>query len=579
MEQTIQTQRRQAWLCALGMTAAFFALIFLRLNFRYAMNDDVTILRCLMGYENGRPAHYELFTHALLAWPLWVLHSLFPLVPWYTWAQLAALFLSLTVIAKSLMLCCLNHDKPMWAGAVLALVYFAAFGLEYTVQPTFSCTAAMPGAAAVAQLFSLDDRRASARELKTGMLGSALLLSLGSAFRFDALYPCLAYCALAVVVLFWERLISKRSVRSLLSASLVMCAVIIGMVGIRLAEKEFHPSPEYLAWNEERVEVMDYRKLSDIPQEVLDELGWDDTTLKLVGNWFFLDGSITTDAFSTINDTLDQLDERTPGMQLQDALHLLHGRISKSSYAFLLMGGAVLAGLAAAVYALFQPGRRLCRLFAVLCTFAGFGVMLLYLGFKGRVPMRAISAMAMPAMVMALCLLPFSLPRTRPARICLCVLAAVMAVYTLVQAAPLYRLYQRQPDALPPGQAHAALETYAVQHPDCLFIADNAIADDDLDPFPDYPDGLPMNISYWGGWDMRSPESEKLFARFGLDVWNFDPEAFLREDVLFAAVQEDPPEMLVEWLEKRTGKEISWETIAQSGEVSILHFTENEAAQ
>ena len=85
-----------------------------------------------------------------------------------------------------------------------------------------------------------------------------------------------------------------------------------------------------------------------------------------------------------------------------------------------------------------------------------------------------------------------------------------------------------------------------------------------------------MNISYWGGWSMRSPESEALFARFGLDVWHFDPEAFLRGDVFFATLSgNDPPEMLLAWLEAKTGKEIGWRVYAEQGKVSILQFYEN----
>ena len=149
-----QRCRRTAWLIAFLMTAVLYAFIALKMDVRFAMNDDAIIQRALMGYETGRPAAFHLYTHGLLVWPMFLLYSFFPLLPWYAITQLALMFLALTVIAKGLMQVFVRYEKPMWAGAVLAAAFFAAFGLEYVTQFTFTYTAALLGAAAVAQVMS-----------------------------------------------------------------------------------------------------------------------------------------------------------------------------------------------------------------------------------------------------------------------------------------------------------------------------------------------------------------------------------------------------------------------------------------
>ena len=97
------TKRRRGvvcWLAGLGMTAAMFAFIFLVLDPQYAVNDDSGILRSFMGYETGVPAHFHIYLHGLLAWPLHWLGLAAPGVAWFSWMQLAFLFSGLRGLSK-----------------------------------------------------------------------------------------------------------------------------------------------------------------------------------------------------------------------------------------------------------------------------------------------------------------------------------------------------------------------------------------------------------------------------------------------------------------------------------------------
>ena len=100
---TVRRRSAVCWLAALGMTAAMFALIFLVLDPQYAVNDDSGILRPFMGFETGEPAHFHIYLHGLLAWPLHWLVLALPGVAWLSWMQLAFLFLASAVCQKSIM--------------------------------------------------------------------------------------------------------------------------------------------------------------------------------------------------------------------------------------------------------------------------------------------------------------------------------------------------------------------------------------------------------------------------------------------------------------------------------------------
>ena len=110
--------RRLAWLISLAITAGLFLFIAFFLDWRYSQNDDISILRSFMGYETGEPAHFQIFIHGLLAWPIYWLAKAFPTVAWFSIVQIALLCLSCWMIFKSVMQCFVNRDKPLWLSLI-----------------------------------------------------------------------------------------------------------------------------------------------------------------------------------------------------------------------------------------------------------------------------------------------------------------------------------------------------------------------------------------------------------------------------------------------------------------------------
>ena len=152
-------KRGLCWLIAAVMTAAMMVFVLLCTDVTFAANDDSSIMRALMGYESGEPARVHLFIHGLITLPLALLGTWFPGLPWFTYAQLMLLALSAMVIAKSIMQSFVKHRQPLVLGALTAAAFLIALCMKYVTLLTFTQTAAMLGAAAAAQMLSIEHER------------------------------------------------------------------------------------------------------------------------------------------------------------------------------------------------------------------------------------------------------------------------------------------------------------------------------------------------------------------------------------------------------------------------------------
>jgi len=556
--------RALAWWIAAAMTAVMMLAVLGFADVRFATNDDAPILRAFMGYEAGTPAQIHMYIHGLLAVPLGWLGRMAPHVPWYSWMQLSLMALALTVIGKSLMQLFLMHGKPLWLGALFALAVYAGFGVEYTAVFTFTQTAAFLGAAAVLQLMSTDC--SNGKTIVLSHAGAAVLCALAYALRQSALLPVLAFCALAFIGLVWKH---RPAVKPVLAS---LCAVVVilgGVFGWRQAELNAPSMRDYLDWHDANGYIIDYYGLGALTQEEIDLAGWSDETLALGYEWCFLDSDLDAESFRRVTEALEQKEQPPLTERLREAKRLFIKRASGSQYEYrMLLGAAGLAMLGCAAGMLLARGKRLRLLFTLCALAAGSGLMILYLAMQGRVPLRAVLVIALPAVCMLLGLLP----EGRIPTAALCVLAALMIGISAMHLDDVKGLLWKDiRGASAADTAFTDAESCALLHPEALFILHGGVSGD-LNAFPDYTNGMPHNVTFWGHWGMRSPENAALFERFGIDIWRFDPAHLLRDDVFFVVPDGAGPGVLLDWLQAKIGPQVRWEAVQTHGRVSILRF-------
>jgi hypothetical protein len=200
--------------------------------------------------------------------------------------------------------------------------------------------------------------------------------------------------------------------------------------------------------------------------------------------------------------------------------------------------------------------------------------MIVYLSWDGRLPLRALLIAALPFASICLMVLPASLPQHKkliPA-VC-CVLIAALSVCCAVQIIP--GLLIDEEEAWNSGNALTDLEEYALYEPESLFLYDMSLTVTDTRAFPPFPDGVPHNVSFCGGWPLRSPQSIQQFANFDIDLMNLQPEDLLRDNVYIASATIDPPPtVLLEWLRAEVSPDIECELYSEYGYVYIFQFYE-----
>ncbi len=564
------------WGLGILLSALLFALLFTLYAPQYVTNDDAVILRAFMGYEGGVPATFHLYTHTVFAWMLYGLAVLFPGVAWFSILQIALLFLSSAVIIKSFAQIAgrsMQTRRGEWAGAAAGLVFTAVFALFYTVRITYSFTAVLCGAAAVAHLFSVDFERG--RGVVPRILGGAALLLCNYFLRQITVLPPLCFFALALVIKLMTGSRTRRVLRPVLIGA-VSTALLFGLFAVvRAADIGLTGAGEYVDWQSARISVLDY---TDFAQETSDdtlrEIGWSNNQKLLAAEWFFLDDRVTADAFRAIKTQVEQ-DTRLPAAEHIAAawrtsvdLFLQNPRIAFAVLGTLLMAAA---GILAA--------RRRERLWAGLgaaCAVLGGAAMILYFAWLGRLNMRAALTAILPmganltASALAFCMpLPALKTHKALAAATALLLAGALAADGLAIANALRDAESKSHAYWGESVPEVDIDEYALLHPDTLFIHDYSMPSNEI-VFPDTEFGIPANVISWGGWAIHSPSWRRMLQGFGIHTLN--ASVFLRDNVVFATRYDSPPQLFLDYLQENTDSPVHWEFYDTYGLIFFYTF-------
>lgn len=597
MKQASKKTTLISWLCGAVLSGAMLLLLYLLGDMRFANNDDTLILRTFMGYVGGHIPSFHIYLTALLVYPLRWLQGAFPLVPWFSWMQLTFLWLSITVIIKSIIRSFVHRGWSPWTGLLAAIAFALCFGVVYACRITYTVTAAMLGAAAVAQMMNIDYKHASDGEIIRGMLLSLLLVVLGYSLRQMTAVPTLAFCGAAflhnTMAHFTKK--AKRSLKPML-ITLAIAAVVMGsLAGLREAEIRAKGMDEYLRWQKARIEVMDYLGTENLPDSLMEELGWTENERLLVSNhWYFMDANIDADAFEAIASyQKSQQPHHTPAQTLTNAVQTIRSFGENEpvmTRSMLLL--PVLVLLCATQLLLRRKNtwhHWLTLLLGVLLACA----MLLYLAVQGRFVLRGMLTVILPFAALL-----FTSPAeggfregnfedgaTAPApaegnlgtgtpadaasshrtpsksirskalpSIALLCLAACTAYYLVAALPSIAKVQADESDLSTILNTYQAMDEYALYEPDMLLIEDASMISD-MRMFPDTSRGIPQNIIFWGGWGCKAPEYMALLESFGIDGDTMDATLLLQENVMLARGMIDPiPQLMVDYLQELTGE-------------------------
>ncbi len=557
---------RSCWLWGAGITALLWGFLLCFSDIYFAANDDQFILRAMTGFQPGGTPDFHPFLLGFYVYPLRWLQRFFPGVAWYSLLELLLLAMALTVILKSLLQCWLRAGRRLRTGLLLCAGYAALYGSNYLARVTFTVTGAMLGAAAVAQILSIDCQSASDRSLLRAMTLAILLLILCYGLRQLSLVPVLGYCGIAFLLRFCSFFgfgkQTKRSARPMLVAAGLALLILGGLFAGRALEIRLKQKQDALQWQQARSQVLDYINLKSLPSEALESVGWTDEQRILLDKWNTMDEAISTEALRSVRKNwYNSETTTTAGAAIED----LRWRSP-----WFVQTMVVLFGLG--LFALFcafrnrreNPWLPLALLMTGLLCFLFF----CYLALKGRLPYRAVTVALLPAAAMVFCLLgECPLPTARKVwRAALGILLAVS------MAAPLPALLGAVRRRRSPWDynAHADMDAQALTHPDLLLIYSTELVND-MRMFPDTSQGVPQNLTFWGGWSRGSEEYTAKLAAFGLDGEHFTAADWLRPALRFISLKEAPDEALLAYLRSELGP-VEWEAEKVSAGLYFFRF-------
>lgn len=563
---TQQKNARLCWCWGAGITALLWGFLLCFSDIYFAANDDQFILRAMTGFQPGGTPDFHPFLLGFYVYPLRWLQRFFPGVAWYSLLELLLLALALTVILKSLLQCWLRAGRRLRTGLLLCAGYAALYGSNYLARVTFTVTGAMLGAAAVAQILSIDCQSASDRSLLRAMTLAILLLILCYGLRQLSLVPVLGYCGIAFLLRFCSFFglgkQTKRSARPMLVAAGLALLILGGLFAGRALEIRLKQKQDALQWQQARSQVLDYINLKSLPSEALESVGWTDEQRILLDKWNTMDEAISTEALRSVRKNwYNSETTTTAGAAIED----LRWRSP-----WFVQTMVVLFGLG--LFALFcafrkrreNPWLPLALLMTGLLCFLFF----CYLALKGRLPYRAVTVALLPASAMVFCLLgECPLPTARKGwRAALGILLAVS------MAAPLPALLGAVRRRRSPWDynAHADMDAQALAHPDLLLIYSTELVND-MRMFPDTSQGVPQNLTFWGGWSRGSEEYTAKLAAFGLDGEHFTAADWLRPALRFISLKEAPDEALLAYLRSELGP-VEWEAEKVSAGLYFFRF-------
>ena len=301
---THRNSARSCWLWGAGITALLWGFLLCFSDIYFAANDDQFILRAMTGFQPGGTPDFHPFLLGFYVYPLRWLQRFFPGVAWYSLLELLLLALALTVILKSLLQCWLRAGRRLRTGLLLCAGYAALYGSNYLARVTFTVTGAMLGAAAVAQILSIDCQSASDRSLLRAMTLAILLLILCYGLRQLSLVPVLGYCGIAFLLRFCSFFgfgkQTKRSARPMLVAAGLALLILGGLFAGRALEIRLKQKQDALQWQQARSQVLDYINLKSLPSEALDTVGWTDEQRILLDKWNTMDEAISTEDLRSV---------------------------------------------------------------------------------------------------------------------------------------------------------------------------------------------------------------------------------------------------------------------------------------
>ena len=500
------------WLISLAVNAAILFAVLHFTDLMYETNDDFAIAEKLAA---GYP--YVGFVSYYLCKALIYLQAAFPEINIFVVSQLAASFISFTVLFKIL----LDRD-PYPTEILMGAVVTAFFSLDHYSSVQFTKTSALlmtAGLIFIADIY-INSRDSKLRFIIHSIIAFALFFT-GVAYRQKGMFPALAYAG--VFMLLWimlngrEYFKGRRPLPEIALIILLMAAAVVPYWLDMKSDAANAGTPELAAGREyqaERVRITDYPMIENYEEHKAqyDEAGLSENDLYLIDRWIFdYDGAASLENLKKINEI------NYPGVAAARSVMKSVRKFARNVYNsvkelnFTGMHLIILALLALYFISSVRPRSWLYPVLTGVLT-AGIYIAVFYIA---RPQYRAFYVADTGAafwMLFALSIIPERNTKIIRNAACLVVICAMAMLFI-----PARESLESQRKHIEKQIEQAEVTEYFAAHTDTFFIGPTTAMKQPasyLDPLT-VPVPAP-NVSGTGGWETMTPYKLDFLAEYGI---------------------------------------------------------------
>ena len=482
--------------------------------FVYGIIDDRSMMEIVSGQYLGMPDPHTIFMGYWYSLFLTGLYTVLPNVDWYAFCYIVMQVMCMILILFRLV----RERERKWEKvlcAVLALSSFAAFGVQATVQLSFTTTAAVLGVTVVF-LYAAAEKL----EWKDAAL-LFFLLFLTSQVRFDIF--CMTVPVCAVLWIFRVAVQGQRERIQFLMPAAALAVLTLAMLG-NLAGYGSAEWRAYKSYDNSRTAIYDFPDYTfpeyEGAEELYSSVGIETKSRArtLINYNYTADDQITPEFFRDYIEAYQKMysSEQTVVQRLvQSVKDYLKGVRDNRFYMQHLLGLAMYAGLVILAFWKKEWG----LLGKTLCTGGIQGIMWIYLLYKGRIPDRVIYSMNLMLLVTAFLLWREIFPRiSLPGAARKAGVVACMFVLCYLAGAQTAKFRGKNQELSRWNQNIESLKEYCMEHPDNFYFNDVtslAFTTYNVRLWRDQP--YVMNYMSLGDWMSFSPIWKKKLEQEGIE--------------------------------------------------------------
>ena len=482
--------------------------------FVYGIIDDRSMMEIVSGQYLGMPDPHTIFMGYWYSLFLTGLYTVLPNVDWYAFYYIVMQAMCMILILFRLV----RERGRKWEKvlcAVLALSSFAAFGVQATVQLSFTTTAAVLGVTVVF-LYATAEKL----EWKDAAF-LFFLLFLTSQVRFDIF--CMTVPVCAVLWIFRVAVQGQRERIQFLMPAAALVVLTLAMLG-NLAGYGSAEWRAYKSYDNSRTAIYDFPDYTfpeyEGAEELYSSVGIETKSRArtLINYNYTADDQITPEFFRDYIEAYQKMysSEQTVVQRLiQSVKDYLKGVRDNRFYMQHLLGLAMYAGLV--ILALWKKEWGL--LAKTLCTGGIQGIMWIYLLYKGRIPDRVIYSMNLMLLVTVFLLWREIFPRiSLPGAARKAGVVACMFLLCYLAGAQTAKFRGKNQELSRWNQNIESLKEYCMEHPDNFYFNDVtslAFTTYNVRLWRDQP--YVMNYMSLGDWMSFSPIWKKKLEQEGIE--------------------------------------------------------------